>query len=53
MSPIADARQIHLPERTRVEISDPADADEFLEDLYGVKLRLSRRHAARREGLLL
>jgi AraC-like DNA-binding protein len=53
MSPIADTRQIHLPERTRVEISDPADADEFLEDLYGVKLRLSRRHAARREGLLL
>ena len=45
--------QIHRPERTQVEISDPADADEFLEDAYGVKLRLSRRNAARTEGPLL
>jgi AraC-like DNA-binding protein len=50
---IANTAQIHRPERTQVDISDPADADEFLEDLYGVRLRLSRKHVARTEGPLL
>jgi AraC-like DNA-binding protein len=37
------AAQIHRPERSRVEITDPAHADEFLEDAYGVNLRLRRK----------
>ena len=45
--------QIHRPERTQVEITDPADADEFLEDTYGVRLRLSRDCLPVREGPLL
>jgi AraC-like DNA-binding protein len=45
--------QIHRPERTQVEITDPADADEFLEDTYGVRLRLSRKRLPLREGPLL
>ncbi|OBF27834.1 AraC family transcriptional regulator [Mycobacterium sp. ACS1612] len=53
VSIIVNAISIRLPERTKVEISDPEDADEFLEDLYGVKLRLSRRHEAVTEGPLL
>ena len=53
MSSIVSTAQIHRPERTQVEISDPADADEFLEDAYGVKLRLSRKNVARSEGPLL
>jgi AraC-like DNA-binding protein len=47
------AAQIHRLERTRVEITDPDDVDEFLEDAYGAKLRLSRKPAERREGALL
>jgi AraC-like DNA-binding protein len=50
---IANVAQIHRPERTQVEITDAADADEFLEDLYGVRLRLSRKRLARSEGPLL
>jgi AraC-like DNA-binding protein len=53
VSHIVNSAQIHRPERSRVEISDPEDADEFLEDLYGAKLRLSRKHTPRCEGLLL
>jgi AraC-like DNA-binding protein len=53
VSTIANTAQIHRPERIQVEISDPADADEFLEDLYGVRLRVSRRNSARSEGPLL
>lgn len=53
MSPITHTVQIHRPERTQVEISDAEDADEFLEDLYGVKLRLSRKFIARTEAPLL
>ena len=36
-----------------MEISDAEDADEFLEDLYGVKLRLSRKFIAHPEAPLL
>ncbi len=50
---IATTVQIHRPERTQVEISDPSDADEFLEDLYGVQLRLSRKHVDMTEGPVL
>jgi AraC-like DNA-binding protein len=53
VSPITSTAQIHRPQRTQVEISDAEDADEFLEDLYGVKLRLSRRFIARSEAPLL
>lgn len=53
VSSIANTAQIHRPERTQVEISDAADADEFLEDLYGVRLRLSRKHVDHIEGPLL
>jgi AraC-like DNA-binding protein len=42
--------QLHRPERSRVEITDPTDADEFLEDAYGVSLRMNRRRPDRREG---
>jgi AraC-like DNA-binding protein len=52
--PIANtAAPLHPPKRSRVEISDPADTDEFLEDAYGVALRLIRRGRDRREGPLL
>jgi AraC-like DNA-binding protein len=44
---------MRMPERTQVEITDSADADEFLEDTYGAKLRLSRKQSARREGPVL
>ncbi len=47
------AAQIHRPERSQVEITDPADADEFLEDAYGVKLRLRRKPTEPREGALV
>jgi AraC-like DNA-binding protein len=53
VSPITAAAQIHRPERTQVEISDADDADEFLEDLYGAKLRLSRKFVDRAEAPLL
>ena len=53
MRPINSAYEAHRLERTKVDISDPADADEFLEDAYGVKLRLSRKSSARLEGSLL
>lgn len=52
--PISTAAfEAHRLERTQVEISDLADADEYLEDAYGVKLRLSRKPSPRREGPLL
>lgn len=44
---------VHRPERSRVEIADSADADEFLEDAYGVNLRLSRKDLVQREGTAL
>jgi AraC-like DNA-binding protein len=53
VSLIATATYVHRPERTQVEISDPNDADEFLEDLYGVRLHLSRKHVEHIEGPLL
>ena len=53
MSFVSTIAPIHRPERTQVEITDPADANEFLEDLYGVRLRLSRKQVARAEGPLL
>lgn len=53
MSPITHTAQIHRPQCTEVEISDAEDADEFLEDMYGVKLRLSRKFVARTEAPLL
>jgi AraC-like DNA-binding protein len=45
--------QIQRPERSRVEIDDAADVDEFLEDVYGVTLRLRRQQCKKREGALL
>jgi AraC-like DNA-binding protein len=42
-----------LLESWQVSITDSADADEFLEDAYGVPLRLSRRQAACYEGALI
>ena len=47
------ASHIRKPERTQVEITDPADADEFLDDAYGAKMRLSRKLSAKPEGPLL
>jgi AraC-like DNA-binding protein len=47
------AAELHRPERAQVQISDPADADEFLEDAYGVSLRLRRRDTAPIEGGVL
>lgn len=47
------SKQIHRPERSRIEISDSADADEYLDDAYGVSLRLRRRRTEPREGVLL
>ncbi|OBI80106.1 AraC family transcriptional regulator [Mycobacterium sp. E740] len=54
MSPISSATfEARRLERTQVDITDPADADEFLEDAYGAKLRLSRKPSPHREGSLL
>jgi AraC-like DNA-binding protein len=53
VSLITAIAQIQRPERTQVEISDAEDADEFLEDVYGAKLRLSRKFLARTEAPLL
>ena len=47
------AAQFFRPERSEAQISDIADADEFLEDAYGVSLRLSRRLSGHREGPLV
>jgi AraC-like DNA-binding protein len=47
------ASQIHRPERSQVEITDPADADEFLEEAYGVRLRLRRTQPPPSEGGVL
>ncbi|MFG1934434.1 helix-turn-helix transcriptional regulator [Mycobacterium sp. NPDC048908] len=47
----ADLRQ---PECSQVEVSDPADVEDFLEDAYGAKLRLRRPPGGDlREGPLL
>ncbi|MEO3757966.1 helix-turn-helix transcriptional regulator [Mycobacterium sp. B14F4] len=54
MSTISNiAVHVHPPERLEVEISDPADVDEFLEDAYGATLRLSHGANPHREGPLL
>lgn len=45
--------RLHRPERTQVEINDAADAGEFLEDAYGVCLRLSNKSTVHREAPLL
>lgn len=47
------AMHMHPPERLAVEINDPADVGEFLEDAYGVPLRLSHKLTLQREGPLL
>jgi AraC-like DNA-binding protein len=47
------AAEIHRPERSRVEVSDPDDVHEFLEDAYGAKLRLRRITTTAQEGPLL
>ncbi|MGE2688545.1 AraC family transcriptional regulator [Mycolicibacterium pulveris] len=44
---------VHRPERTRVEITDAADAEEYLEDVYAARLRLQRKPVGVREGPLL
>jgi AraC-like DNA-binding protein len=52
--PIANTvAPLRRPKQSRVEITDPADADEFLEDAYGVALRMNRRGPDRRKGPLL
>ncbi|HEX4560114.1 MAG TPA: helix-turn-helix transcriptional regulator [Mycobacterium sp.] len=48
-----DTNSIARPERSRVEISDASDADQYLEDIYGVRLRLRRVRAMPHEGPLL
>ncbi|WP_234794254.1 helix-turn-helix transcriptional regulator [Mycolicibacterium flavescens] len=53
MKPIVTTPGIQRLERSHVEISDPADADEFLEDTYGVSMRFRRRLPSRREGPVL
>lgn len=40
-------------ERSHVEITDSADVDEFLEDAYGVKIRLAFKSREHHEGPLL
>lgn len=40
-------------EPSHVEICEPADVDEFLEDAYGVKMRLTFRSGVHHEGPLL
>lgn len=42
--------QVHKPIRTQVVITDPADADEYLDDVYGTTLRLRRAPTAATEG---
>jgi AraC-like DNA-binding protein len=51
--PIGSTAEVHRPERSRVEITDPADMDEFLEDAYGVGLRLRHEPTERTEGGVL
>jgi AraC-like DNA-binding protein len=51
--PIGSTAEVHRPERSRVEINDPADMDEFLEDAYGVSLRLRHDRGAPSEGAVL
>ena len=45
--------QFHRLTRSQAQITDESDADEFLEDAYGVNLRLSRHATSRREGPLV
>ncbi|MGE2723523.1 helix-turn-helix transcriptional regulator [Mycolicibacterium pulveris] len=45
--------QFYRPQRTRVEIADAADAEEYLEDVYAARLRLCRKQDGVREGPLL
>ncbi|WP_231744830.1 AraC family transcriptional regulator [Mycobacterium sp. IS-1590] len=54
MSPISNSAPgaQHLA-RSHVEISEPADVDEFLEDAYGVKMRLTFKSRDHHEGPLL
>src|ERR1700748_3700686 len=44
---------IRQPERTEIEIADRAHVDEFLEQKYGAKLRLSLQPTAPRPGPVL
>jgi AraC-like DNA-binding protein len=44
------ATQIHRPLRSHAEVSDPAELHEFLDRVYGAKLRLSRNGSASRDG---
>lgn len=44
---------VHPPERLEIEITDPADVGDYLEDAYGARLNLSYRPRPRREGPLL
>lgn len=54
MSPIGNAApEPQRLERSHVEITEPADVDEFLEDVYGVKMRLTFKSREPHEGPLL
>ncbi|ODQ95427.1 helix-turn-helix transcriptional regulator [Mycolicibacterium holsaticum] len=44
---------MHRPERSRVEITDAADAEEYLQGVYAARLRLRHRQDGPREGPLL
>lgn len=45
--------QLHLPTRWQVSITDDAEAEQFLEETYGVKLRLRWNRDARHDDALL
>jgi AraC-like DNA-binding protein len=47
---LASTPEIHPPERSHVEISDPAELHGFLESAYGAKLRLSVKGMSPRDG---
>lgn len=53
MSQIANtATKIHRPERSRIELSDPAEIRQFLDGLYGVKLRMREKREPMGDGRL-
>jgi hypothetical protein len=47
MTPAKTVTQIDRPERFHVEVSDPAEMHEFLERVYGAKVRLCNRDSVR------
>ncbi|MGV0852106.1 helix-turn-helix transcriptional regulator [Mycolicibacterium phlei] len=49
----ASVTHVHTLRRSRIEIADPASAEEFLKEAYGTRFRLSREHAGSGTGRFL